>query len=188
MASKFRFRKPEDDEDEIFEENAEFSQGGEFRPAEKAESKLTFTPNENYDDDSDYEQNTDFSKILDDIDKAFPDKADKLSEIKKPEIPDAASLLKDSESLTAKDIESKLSEREAERSADRENAVSAKGGRSVDEVLKALDNMTAENGVSTDNAEADDELNADLISDRAGYVATVRCTQLFLLPLVLLFA
>ena len=168
MASKFRFRKPEDDEDEIFEENAEFSQGGEFRPAEKAESKLTFTPNENYDDDSDYEQNTDFSKILDDIDKAFPDKADKLSEIKKPEIPDAASLLKDSESLTAKDIESKLSEREAERSADRENAVSAKGGRSVDEVLKALDNMTAENGVSTDNAEADDELNADLISDRAG--------------------
>ena len=31
-------------------------------------------------------------------------------------------------------------------------------------------------------------LAGGLISDRAGYVATVRCTQLFLLPLVLLFA
>ena len=82
-----RFNKNITDDDEIYDDNSDFAQGAEATPAKRIIAEVFADGS----DDEGYEQNTDFSKVLADIDKAFPEKSSDLPRIEKPLIPDVSS-------------------------------------------------------------------------------------------------
>ncbi len=185
MADRFGFNNISDDDDEIYDGNSDFVQGGEATPKIRKTAEPILVQE---DDDSDYEQNTDFAKILEDIDKAFPDKVQEAPKIEKPVLPetapepepekaeDAAEVIEKIDELFPSDadkepeqppVTDKQEEAQEVPAEEPKAELDPDKKKSVDAILEALDKMTDQTETQAEET-AEDEKNAELITDIAG--------------------